>query len=339
MEAVLDRNPNAFRPKIAGQVEDTAAVAAPKHNKGCNCKKSGCLKKYCECFQAGITCSDNCRCVDCKNFEGSASRAVVLSQHPKSKAYSYPPLPRIPPTSALATTKLEDVPATGMTQSQRQLAAKEVLRDVMQPEVVEKLASLLMVVSAEEAERHPFIGPGPSETSVSAGAPRSKLYEEQERLVLTEFRDALRTITRVVADKVEKKASVIAAKQNAIAAALAAQQAQAQAQAQARPAQVQVRNTQLQIPHGMQAVYALRNGQPQMVLVPQALLAQHQQMQQNLPRSLTPQQLQVAGISQQPAGAPTLSGVPAQPQLGQSAPTPELDQTKAKAQQPSQVIN
>ncbi|KAJ8761409.1 hypothetical protein K2173_001540 [Erythroxylum novogranatense] len=75
VEATLERNPNAFRLKIASSPHGTRdsqeeAILA-KHNKGCHCKKSGSLKKHCECFQANILCSENCKCMECKNYEGS----------------------------------------------------------------------------------------------------------------------------------------------------------------------------------------------------------------------------------------------------------------------------
>jgi len=35
----------------------------------CNCTKSGCSKKYCECFKAGKKCSEECRCIHCDNLD------------------------------------------------------------------------------------------------------------------------------------------------------------------------------------------------------------------------------------------------------------------------------
>lgn len=34
----------------------------------CTCEKSKCLKKYCECFANGETCSSSCQCFDCRNM-------------------------------------------------------------------------------------------------------------------------------------------------------------------------------------------------------------------------------------------------------------------------------
>lgn len=75
ISACLDRNPNAFRPKIGKGKEGDHER---RHTKGCNCKRSGCLKNYCECYEAKILCSSMCKCVGCKNFEDSSERKTLM---------------------------------------------------------------------------------------------------------------------------------------------------------------------------------------------------------------------------------------------------------------------
>ncbi|KAK9229297.1 hypothetical protein WN944_022258 [Citrus x changshan-huyou] len=78
-QQIQSRNPLAFAPKIVGHADSAANVvedgnlttpASARHKRGCNCKKSKCLKKYCECFQANVGCSDGCRCDGCSNSFG-----------------------------------------------------------------------------------------------------------------------------------------------------------------------------------------------------------------------------------------------------------------------------
>tara|TARA_B100001741_G_scaffold210714_1_gene174350 strand:- start:10764 stop:11309 length:546 start_codon:yes stop_codon:yes gene_type:complete len=70
-DIILKRNPVAFDKKI---------VHGNMHSRGCKCKSSKCMKRYCECFQAGVQCTSQCSCIDCQNG-GDGVFKVANSNH------------------------------------------------------------------------------------------------------------------------------------------------------------------------------------------------------------------------------------------------------------------
>lgn len=99
----LERNPNAFRPKI-GKGREAGETSIRKHTKGCNCKRSGCLKNYCECYEAKIACSSNCKCVGCRNIEDTMEKKNIRQLNTSNEQAL-----QVVPTAKKLNTSIQDV--------------------------------------------------------------------------------------------------------------------------------------------------------------------------------------------------------------------------------------
>ncbi|CAI8611352.1 unnamed protein product [Vicia faba] len=102
-------DPSNMKKKRKGQIEkeeesddfcpNTLKKKRKIHKSGhCQCKKSGCLRKHCECFKGGVGCSPSCKCQGCENIYGRKDReAETKSELEETEAFQIlRPLPPLP---------------------------------------------------------------------------------------------------------------------------------------------------------------------------------------------------------------------------------------------------
>ena len=63
INTIKERDPHAFESKVRMDADSNMKG----HLSGCHCKRTSCLKKYCECFTLAVPCTQRCRCLKCQN--------------------------------------------------------------------------------------------------------------------------------------------------------------------------------------------------------------------------------------------------------------------------------
>ena len=72
-----------------GPPSDLVRLLLSNETPGCTCKKSRCLKLYCQCFAVSALCDSKCKCASCKNIlerekDIARARSNVLYRNPRA---------------------------------------------------------------------------------------------------------------------------------------------------------------------------------------------------------------------------------------------------------------